>query len=811
MTIRVLLGIAITLFPFLVQSQSLTGTVTDEEGNALWGVSVWSETDRLGAITGADGSFTLKLEQAGVHAIWFSRIGFEEMLDSIDVSGDITKSYKLNTALNSMEEFVVEATRAGTDVPVTYQNIDREELEQNNLGQDLPILLNQATSVVTTSDAGAGVGYTGMRIRGSDATRINVTVNGVPLNDAESHGVFWVNMPDFASSTNSIQIQRGVGTSTNGAAAFGATVNLETTGFDSVAFVELNNSYGSFNTHKHNVLFNSGLVSDHFNFEGRLSYIGSDGYIDRSAADLRSYYVAGGYYRKRLMIKAIAFSGQEVTQQAWYGTPESRITGDDQAMLNHALNNGYSETQTDNLLSSGRTYNHYLYNNEIDNYGQDHYQLITGVQITPSLYLNLTGHYTRGLGYFEQSKQGEDLTDFGLSYPVIGGETITTSDLIVRRWLDNHFYGGVYSLQYDIPRLKVTVGGSANEYIGDHYGEVIWAEYAAGSDIRQRYYFSDSRKLDVAQYAKGQYRLGKFSLYADLQWRHIEYTSQGVDNDQRAIDINQVYDFFNPKAGVTWNINRRDVLYFSAARASREPVRGDFTDAVPGTTPKPEFLTNGELGWQHQASRWSLGINGYLMYYQDQLVLTGEVNDVGSPVRTNVPESYRAGVEIVGRADIWEGFYWQPNLSLSQNKIIRFEEVIYDYTNGFDVQTIEHKNTDIAFSPPIVAGSQLGYETDFGFSVALLSKFVGRQFLDNTSNNNRAIDPYMTHDVRVVYQWETRFWKTLEVSSLINNVTNSLYSSNGYTYSYIFGDTITENFYYPQAGTNWLLGVKVRF
>lgn len=812
MRIPVFLGVIVTLFSFSVHAQTVSGTVTDENGQPLWGVSVWSINSHLGTQTDETGAFELSLPDSQQrHVLRLSRIGFEDVIDTLSTKVAVEKTYQMSAALNSMEEFVVEATRAGVSTPVTHQDISREELEQTNLGQDLPILLNQTVSAVTTSDAGAGVGYTGIRIRGSDATRINVTVNGVPINDAESHGVFWVNMPDFASSTNSLQIQRGVGSSTNGAAAFGASVNMETTGFDSVAYAEFNNSYGSFNTQKHNAIFNSGLISKHFNFEGRLSYIGSDGYIDRSNADLRSYYAAGGYYREKLMIKGVVFSGREITKQAWWGTPESRIDGDDQAMLSHALNNGYTEAETENLLTSGRTYNYYTYNNEIDNYGQDHYQLITGWQITPRIYLNVTGHYTRGLGYFEQSKNGEDLADYGIEYPVIGTKTITTSNLIVRRWLDNHFYGGVYSLQYANARLKVTAGGSYNEYLGQHYGEIIWAQYAPNMDIRERYYFSDSRKADLAQYVKAEYRLGALTIYGDVQYRHIDYASQGVDNDQRPIAIDQTYDFFNPKVGVNWKVNRKHMIYFSVAQGSREPVRSDFTDAVPGVVPKPEFLTNAELGWHHQAEKWTIGINSYLMYYVDQLVLTGEVNDVGSPIRTNVPESYRAGIEMVANVDVWEGLYWRPNLTLSQNKITAFSEILYDYTNGFDILTIEHTNTDIAFSPSVVAGSQLGYKTKKGFTVALLSKYVGRQFLDNTSNADRSIDPYFTNDVLLSYQFRSSYWKRLELSLLINNITNTLYESNGYTYSYVFGDLITENFYYPQAGTNWLAGLKVRF
>ncbi|GAB5538716.1 MAG: TonB-dependent receptor [Salibacteraceae bacterium] len=808
---RLLITPLALLMPLITLCQvTVNGVVSDQNGEPIKGASVYLENSFLGSVTNASGEYQLKIKP-GEHVVLVEHIGYQEIIDTIIVSQEQTINYELKVSAFLADEFVLEATRVSSEVPFTYQNLSQEELDQNNLGQDLPILLNQTVSAVTTSDAGAGVGYTGIRIRGSDATRINVTVNGVPINDAESHGVFWVNMPDFASTTSNLQIQRGVGTSSNGAGAFGASINLQTIGFDSNAYVELNNGYGSFNTQRHNVIYNSGLISDHFNFEGRLSYISSDGYIDRSASDLRSYYFSGGYNRKKLMVKAVVFSGREITQQAWWGTPESRINGDESQMLEHAINNGYTEEQTTNLLSSGRTYNYYTYDNEIDNYGQDHYQLITGVQITPDLYFNLTGHYTRGKGYFEQSKPSEDFADFGLEYPVIGLDTIVNSDLIVRRWLDNHFYGGVYSLQYDKGRVNISLGGSYNQYVGDHYGEVIWAEYATNLDIRDRYYFSDSKKNDLSNYIKAQIVLGDFSVFGDVQYRYIDYRSSGVDNDQRPIAIGEVYNFINPKLGLNWQPNTQNNFYVSVARASREPVRNDFTDALIGTEPSPEFLTNGEFGWHFSSNKVSISSNGFLMYYEDQLVLTGEVNDVGSPIRTNVPESYRVGLELAAGVDIYEGFYWHPNLTLSQNKITEFEETILDYTNGYDIVTVEHTNTDIAFSPSIIAGSQIGYRTDFGLHVALLTKYVGRQFLDNTSNQNRSIDPFVTNDIVLSYSIDSKYWKNLELSLLINNILDERYSSNGYTYSYIFGDLITENFYYPQAGTNWLAGVKWRF
>jgi len=790
---------------------SISGRVYDEAKSPVSRATVMAIPSYTTITTNSEGVFALSGLKSGQYELIIDHLGYKTIIDTIDLQQDAVKDYNLVINPFMTSEFVVEATRADHLTPVTYENISKKEIAELNLGQDMPQLLNQTVSMVTTSDAGAGVGYTGMRIRGSDATRINVTVNGVPINDSESHGVFWVNMPDLSSSTNNIQIQRGVGTSTNGAASFGASVNIETNGLDTSSRVIINNSYGSFNTRKHLAIINSGLIGDHFNFEGRLSYIGSDGFIDRSAVDLRSYYVSGGYYGEKMFVKALTFSGKEKTQQAWYGTPESRINGSDEEMLAHAANNGYSDEQIDNLLTSGRTYNHYLYDNEIDNYGQSHYHLVSGYQLSSNLYLNLTGHYTKGGGYFEQFKEKRDLAEYGIEYPIIGADTITESNTIVRRWLDNHFYGGVYSLQYTTQKLKLVVGGAINQYLGDHFGEVIWTEYASTSDIREQYYFSDSKKNDFSYYAKASYLIGKFSLFADMQYRHIKYESQGVDNDLRTISIDKVYDFYNPKAGVSYQANSKNSFYLSGGMASREPVRGDFTDAVAGSSPKPEFLTNAELGWNYSSTLVQLAANGYYMRYKDQLVLTGEVNDVGSPVRTNVPESYRAGLELTAHIGKVYGLYWSPNLTLSQNKIVSFSQTVYDYTNGFDIVTRDFKNTDIAFSPSIIGASKLGYRTKFGLHAAVLTKYVGRQYLDNTMDNAKSIDAYLVNDVLISYAFDSRLLRNIEVSLLVNNVLNELYESNGYTYSYIWGSEITENFYYPQAGTNYLVGLKWTF
>ncbi len=712
----------------------------------------------------------------------------------------------------TLDDVTVYSTRANDKTPTTYSTIRKDELSQRNLGQDLPILLNFTPSMVTTSDAGAGIGYTGLRIRGSDATRINVTINGIPLNDSESHGVFWVNMPDFTSSLNSIQIQRGVGTSSNGAAAFGATVNLQTNNVSVEPFFETNNTAGSYNTWKNNIIFNTGLLANDFNFEARLSRISSDGYIDRSAADLKSYYLSGGRFGAKTMIKAVLFGGQEITQQAWYGTPEARLTGDPTEIQNLIDFGGEygTQEQLDNLRNSDRRFNYYLYDNEVDDYRQDHYQLHIGHTFSDNL--NYTGalHYTRGRGYFEQFRGGDDLADYGLPGVVVGTDTVRTSDIIRRRWLDNHFYGLTSSLNYSGERTAITLGGAINRYVGDHFGEIIWAQFAGNVNIRDRYYDGDATKDDFNIFLKGNYQVNpKLNLFGDLQLRTMSYETVGLDSDRSPYNIDTDFTFFNPKFGATYSLNSTTSIYASYAVGNREPVRSDFIDANPGTEPKHETLNNIEVGIRSQRSKFSYEANYYYMDYKNQLVLTGAVNDVGAPIRVNVPESFRMGVELVGAYKLTGNLVWSANLTLSQNRIDSFDEVVF----GASFSEITHTDADISFSPNVIGGSDLSYSPVNGLTLQLLTKYVGQQFLDNTSNENRAIDAYLTNDFRLAYSFQTKAIKNINITLLVNNVLNEEYSSNGYTWGYYYGadQLYQQNNYYPQAGTNFLLGLGLRF
>lgn len=797
-------------------AQPLSGKVTDAETREpLPGANVVVENGK-GTSTNTLGNYFLPGLAAGTYTLKVTYVGYEELVKEISIPVDGPVDFALEKDDLLDDEVIVYSTRANEKTPTTFTTITHKEIRSQNLGQDLPFLVNWSPSVVTTSDAGAGIGYTGIRIRGSDATRINVTINGVPLNDSESHGVFWVNTPDLASSTNNIQIQRGVGASTNGAGAFGATINLQTSMPSKDGYAELNNSVGSFATRRHNVIFNTGLIKDHWSFEGRLSQIASEGYIDRASSDLQSFYLSGGFYGEGTILKALAFGGKETTYQSWWGTPEARLENDLEGMQEVIANNGYSEEEAANLLNSGRTFNYYLYDNEVDNYQQDHYQLHLSQQLSSGWSVNGALHYTYGRGYFEQYRYDDELTDYGIAPLLIGDSSIESSDLIRRRWLDNHFYGFTYGLNYNTGRLQTTLGGGFNVYDGDHFGEVIWARFAGSSEIRDRYYSSDALKRDFNSFLKANYQVTEqLNAYADLQIRTIGYESEGTDSDLTAIGIDERFAFLNPKLGFTYSLGASSSLYASFAVANREPVRSDFIDAPGNQQPAHETLRNWELGYKIASVRFSAQANLYLMDYKNQLVLTGEVNDVGASVRTNVPDSYRAGIELQGTYQISRQLTWNANATFSRNKIREFTEVLYDYGPAFDeynVITNVHRNTDISFSPAMVAGSQLFYRPLEAVEIGLLSKYVSRQYLDNTQMAGRSIDPYFVNDLRITYGWSPAWVERVSLSLLVNNLFNTLYSSNGYTFGYFGGPyEVRENYYYPQATRNFLAALNIRF
>lgn len=685
------------------------------------------------------------------------------------------------------DSVIVSATRTNGLQGMAYSEVSKADIKKQNLGVDIPILLNNIPSAVVTSDAGNGVGYTGIRIRGSDGTRINVTVNGIPLNDAESHGVFWVNMPDFASSVNSIQIQRGAGTSTNGAGAFGASINIQSNVLNTEPYAEVNSSAGSFNTFKNTVLAGTGLLNGRFTFDARLSKISSDGYVDRAFSDLKSYFLSGGYYGTRTIIRANVFSGKERTYQSWFGIPEA-------------------------ALDTNRTYNYYTYANQTDNYQQDHYQLIGSHTINSQWNLNLALHLTRGKGYYEEYRTQDDFASYNLQPFVQGNDTVTTTDVIRQRWLDNYFYGLTYGINYNNgKRLSMVLGGGANQYRGKHFGSLIWMQYATVPKD-YRYYDNDAIKNDVNVYLKANYEFGAGIYgFADLQYRHIGYSFLGFNNNLENVTQNVTLNFFNPKAGLTVALSNNHTLYSSVSVAHREPTRDDYTQSTPQSRPKAERMIDTELGYKKQWKKASIGANAYLMYYKNQLVLTGRINDVGAYIRSNIDNSYRAGIELEGQVSLLKKLVLAGNVTFSQNKVLNFVEYIDDYDNGGQVANT-YKRTDISFSPNWIASASLAYQPVKNLVFTFMNKYVGKQYLDNTSNNNRVLNAFTTQSILINYTLKWTVLKELNFNLAVNNLFNARYEPNGYTFSYIFGgQQTTENYYYPQAGINFMGGIGLRF
>jgi iron complex outermembrane receptor protein len=791
----------------------ISGTVTSGE-ESLPGAVISVQGTLLNTQTSVDGRYTLAPLPPGTYVLQTSYVGYETKVDTVILQNDRQLNISLNASTQLMEEVVIQSTRVDERSAMTYSNVAKEELEKLNLGQDLPVLLNQQASVVTTSDAGAGVGYTGLRIRGSDATRVNVTINGIPVNDAESQATFWVNMPDLASSVESIQLQRGVGSSTNGAGAFGGSLNIQTSSLRVSPYAMINSSGGSFNTLKNSFSAGTGLLREKFAFDARLSRITSDGFIDRASSDLNSWYLAGGYYGEKTIVKLITFSAREKTYQAWNGIPQARLNGDTDGMNTFIANNWLDSAEAHNLLNSGsRTYNQFTYQDQTDNYKQDNYQLHLSQKIGSKFHLNLAGHYTRGKGYYEEYRKGQALADYGLSDVIIGADTIANTDLIRRRWLDNHFYGGTFSLTYTSnERLSANLGGALNHYTGVHYGEIIWARFASGSEIYDKYYNDTADKTDFNTYLRVNYLLTKgLNLYADLQYRSITYSFRGFDDSLRQAQGEISHNFLNPKIGLSYDLDGGLNFYLSYSRGSKEPGRDDYTKARPENYARPEFLDDYEAGVRLNRQRFTFAVNGFYMNYKDQLILTGGLNDVGEYTRVNVAESFRRGIEAEAAWRIFKQLTWSLNVALSENKIARFEERIDNFDTGVQMVVV-HENTDIAFSPPVVAGSTISITPFRGFSIDLLSKYVSSQFLDNTSDESRSIDAFFVNNIRVGYVVKTRFIPELGFNILVNNFLNEEYESNGYTYGYVsYGQHIQENFYYPQAGVNILAGLSLKF
>lgn len=738
-----------------------------------------------------------KIKQ-GKHTLTIIASGYEQQKLDFELVSDTTFSIFLQPTLHVvLQEAVVSRTmQANNGSAMAYTNIGQKQLTQNNQGQDLPFLLNQTPSLIVNSDAGAGIGYTALRIRGTDATRINATLNGVPLNDAESHQVYWVDLPDIAATARNIQIQRGVGTSANGAGAFGGSINIVSQK-NALPFAFFDNGFGSFNTRKHHLQFGTGTIAQHIAVEGSLSNISSDGYIDRAYSKLNALALAAHYFDNKNVLSLQIRKGIEQTYQAWEGVPE-------------------------NLMEINRTYNPYQYKNQIDDYQQTHTQLHYEYTQNNRWKIGISAHYTKGAGYYEQFKENQSLATYNLPplpVPVPGNQDtiwLDQTDLVRQKWLDNDFYGLIASASYQLPKVKYSIGGAWNQYIGKHFGEVIWARIMTANDTKHRYYESNGNKKDGNVWTKIQWTPSeKYILFADMQYRQVGYNANGTDDDKGNFGFDLDYHFFNPKGGLTYKIDPKNTIYASISIANREPTRSNLIDN--DQTPLPETLYDYEMGYNYENQRTKAQLNAYYMQYDQQLIVTGNLNSVGAPIMQNVKNSYRAGLEAIVEQGIFPNLSVNANATFSQNKLKEFvwNTAIFDQNQNYLYDTtVVYRNTDIAFSPNMVAGISLNYGADKGFKANIHAKYVGRQFLDNTYDHSRSLNPYTVVNAQVAYSFQTKWCKVLELQLFANNIFNNLYEANGWTYFLLIKENQqirSENYnnYYPQAGVHFMTSLKI--
>lgn len=690
-----------------------------------------------------------------------------------------------------LQSIEINALRAKENQPITKSNLDKKTIESKNIGYDLPYILNQTPSIQVNADAGNGIGYTGLRLRGTDATRINITINGIPYNDAESQGTYFVDLPDIASSTENIQIQRGVGTSTNGAGAFGGSININTNDNENSKYLKLNNSIGSFGSLKNTLMFNTGLLNNHISFSGRISKISSNGYIERSNANLKSFYSSLLYTNKQYSLRLNAFSGNEKTHAAWFGISETTLD----------TNRRYNPAGTEKADSP--------YSNEIDFYTQSHFQLFFNKKINNHFKYNVGLFLSKGKGYFEQYKANQILNQYHLPNYINNNDTVSITDLVRQLWLDNNYYGSIFSIQYDKKKSSLIFGGCADQYEGKHFGKIVDATFQSAVPDNYEWYNVNAKKIELSFYTKWNFKLNSnWQTFVDGQIRKVNYTIYGFQNNPDLM-IQNKFLFFNPKAGITYT-RRNKLIYFSYAQANKEPNRDDF-ETNQNETPKPERLHDFELGFELKNKNNKFGVNLYYMNYQNQLVLTGKVNDVYAYTRTNIPASFRNGIELEMNSNISKIFSLSGNLTLSNNKVKNYMAYYDNYDNGMQESKF-YKKADLSFSPKIIGSLTAVIVPIKRMNICLNNKYVGKQFLDNTSNNNSIIKAYIVQDLKIKYQLEFKIIKRIDLFIQLNNLLSRKYVANGYTYSYIYGGAYTtENYYYPMATFNFMAGTNIDF
>jgi len=788
---------------------SITGRVSGSNGTPLVGASVVIENTLLGVYTGKDGGFAINGLRSGSYVLVVSYMGYDTKNVKVDVNGgNVNMNVTLEESSLMCDEVVVSSTRANTRMPIAQSTMNKEDVKNNNT-YDVPYLLEMMPSVVATSEGGTGIGNTSLRIRGTDMTRINVTVNGIPLNDAESQGVYWVDLPDFASSVDNVQVQRGVGTSTNGAGAFGATVNFQTTTLDADPYAGVDLLGGSYNTLKTTARIGSGLIDKHFTFDGRYSQIHSDGYIERGGSDHKSMFASAAYHDEKNIVRFNAIYGEEHTAITWEGNPSNMLDVDRRYNPAGEYTNMFGETS--------------FYNDQKDNYWQTHYQLLATHSFSENLSFNAALHLTTGKGYYEEYKDDKSYEYYGLSDFIEGNDTLTSGDFIHRKWMKNNFYGAIFSLIYRYSSFEFTFGGAWNRYDGDHFGRIIWAEFYPGLSKNYEWYRNNSLKIDWNTYAKANWQiLDQLSMFADVQVRGVNYKLKGIDSDLYNLDQDHDWTFFNPKFGFTYSLNASNQIYSSFSVAHREPARSDLKDALKGTdnfVPKPETLYDYELGYKLSSTTLAFNANLYYMRYKDQLVLTGELTDVGYAVMANVPNSYRAGIELslgVKPAD-WMSI--ELNTTLSKNVIKNYTNYLDVYDNSTDWTPLaqekeEFGETTISFSPSVIGYGKVSFIPFDNCTFSWISKYVGKQYIDNTQSSERMLDAYWVNNLSVGYKLALKGTKSVLLQCMVNNILNESYISNAWIYRAKFADSspdYIEDGYYPQATSNFLVRLGIEF